>query len=196
MPYVSEEYQQAMRQRILKSTYKLYIRDGEKMLTQDVCSDAGISKGTLFHYFPTKEQLLWEAFHSAHEHARRIAYDEIDFERPDWETRDLVKQVIVKAIRWGCDFPDEVIFSERYNDSRHSDLLSSEFHERVQGMFDHPVLRARVLAHAPEAYREYLNILINNMAFILNGYIARNPEKAKDEDYIEFVVETFWRIFG
>ena len=82
MPYVSEEYQQAMRQRILKSTYKLYIRDGEKMLTQDVCSDAGISKGTLFHYFPTKEQLLWEAFHLAHEHARRIAYDEIDFERP------------------------------------------------------------------------------------------------------------------
>ena len=55
--------------------------------------------------------------------------------------RDLVKQVIVKAIRWGCDFPDEVIFSERYNDSRHSDLLSSEFHERVQGMFDHAVLR-------------------------------------------------------
>ena len=34
------------------------------------------------------------------------------------------------------------------------------------------------------------------MAFILNGYIARNPEKAKDEAYIEFVVETFWRIFG
>ena len=55
MPQVTSEHQNKIREKILKSTYRLFVREGERMTTQMVCDDAHVSKGTLFHYFGSKE---------------------------------------------------------------------------------------------------------------------------------------------
>lgn len=192
MPQVSEAHRDQMREKILKSTYRLFVEEGERMTTQMVCDDAGVSKGTLFHYFGSKETLLHTAYASAHAHAGRLSSDGVDFCAP---AKQIVYDMIRRSLSWGLDFPNEVLFSQQYNDLMHNSLATSTFHQKVSGMFDVPALLEKLLPRIPEAYREYTMISASTMAFHLVLYIVPNPHLARDEPFIRYASERIWRIF-
>lgn len=61
MPKVSEEYGQAQRQRILDAAAVCFARNGfRSTTTDDICNKAGVSAGTLYHYFSSKEEIIAE----------------------------------------------------------------------------------------------------------------------------------------
>jgi len=61
MPKRSEEHKAAVRRRILDAARECLERNGyQDVTTREVLAEAGISTGTLYHYFPSKE-LLYEA---------------------------------------------------------------------------------------------------------------------------------------
>lgn len=192
MARVSEEHMEMMRKKILKSTYRLFVSEGDRMTTKMVCDDAHVSKGTLFHYFQSKDLLLQTAFREAHAHAACLSQADIDMSAPD---KQIVWALVRNSLKWGMEFPDEVNFSERYNDAMHNSLASSSFSTQVAGMFDHPPLRERLLRGIPQSYHEYVMISASTLAFHLVVYITHHPEKAQDVPFIDFSTERIWRIF-
>ena len=58
MPKVSEEHKEGVRRRILDAAARCVERSGyQQLTTRSVVDEAGVSNGTLYNYFPTKEHL-------------------------------------------------------------------------------------------------------------------------------------------
>ncbi|MBC8355699.1 MAG: TetR/AcrR family transcriptional regulator [Planctomycetes bacterium] len=59
MPRITEEAKQATRKRILDTALSLFKSKGfEQATTRDIANEAGIAAGTLFNYFPAKEDIV------------------------------------------------------------------------------------------------------------------------------------------
>jgi len=59
MPKVNAAYEQARRQHIVEAAARCFTRSGYDATTvEDVCHEAGLSKGGLYTYFKSKEQLF------------------------------------------------------------------------------------------------------------------------------------------
>ena len=59
MRTVNPEHQQARRQQILEAAVACFMRKGfHATRTAEICAEAGMSPGNLFHYFPTKEAII------------------------------------------------------------------------------------------------------------------------------------------
>lgn len=59
MPRITEEAKQATRQRILDTASALFKGKGfDQATTRDIAGEVGIAAGTLFNYFPTKEDIV------------------------------------------------------------------------------------------------------------------------------------------
>lgn len=61
MARITEQAKQATRMRIINSACDLFKDKGfEQATTRDIAQSAGIATGTLFNYFPTKEEIVME----------------------------------------------------------------------------------------------------------------------------------------
>lgn len=59
MPRITEQAKQATRTRIIEAACALFKSKGfEQATTRDIAQGAGIATGTLFNYFPTKEEIV------------------------------------------------------------------------------------------------------------------------------------------
>jgi TetR/AcrR family transcriptional regulator, repressor for uid operon len=59
MRTVNPERHQARRQQILEAAVACFMRKGfHATRTAEICAEAGMSPGNLFHYFPTKEAII------------------------------------------------------------------------------------------------------------------------------------------
>ncbi len=64
MPRVLPEYKQQAKQRIIDGALKTFLRLGYKKTTMDdIGKDLGVSKGAVYQYFTSKEDLFLEAFY-------------------------------------------------------------------------------------------------------------------------------------
>ena len=58
MPKVSAEHKDAVRRRIMEAALVCLRRNGfQDITTRELLAEAGLSTGTFYNYFPTKEQL-------------------------------------------------------------------------------------------------------------------------------------------
>lgn len=59
MPKVSAEHREQVRRRLLDAAKRVVLRDGhEGATTRAILDEAGMSAGTLYNYFPSKEELF------------------------------------------------------------------------------------------------------------------------------------------
>lgn len=193
MPYITQTQRNQTRQKILQSTYRLFVQMGDKLTTQMICEDARVSKGTLFNYFESKDLLLHTAFVEAEEHVMAMAREKIDM---DQDEKQIIRGLLCNSCQWAIDFPEEVIYSERYNDMTHSDLTSADFRNNCRGMLDIGDLPQRLLARIENpAVRSYAMIAASIQAFYFCVYVANHPEAGTDEALLSHMADVIWHIF-
>ena len=193
MPYITEEQRLENRHRLLRSTYRLFIREGEKMTTQMVCTDAGVGKGTLFTYFESKELLLHSAYIEADENACRLTWRNLDL---TGTKRDIVRQLIFNAMEWPLSFPDEVVFSARYNDMAHNNMYDPGFSMAVKSALDAPGVPERLLEGIHyEIIRQYARYAASSQFFSFMEYLVDHPAAAKDTTLVNYVIDKITAFF-
>ena len=75
MPKVSDEHKEGVRRRILDAAARCVERSGyQQLTTRAVLDEAGVSNGTLYNYFPTKEHL----YRALAEEALRGSVENVD----------------------------------------------------------------------------------------------------------------------
>lgn len=82
--------------------------------TSLIAREAGISNGTLFHYFPTKEDLINFAYYAI---KSRMAKEIVEGVNDEQTIEDKARRIWRNAILWGVDHPDEYMFVQQFGSS-------------------------------------------------------------------------------
>lgn len=82
--------------------------------TQQISDRAGVSAGTLFRYFRTKEELIDSLYSSIH----RALADAVDEGmRPEIPVEEQIKNVKRQVLHWMFDNPNKTLFFEQFSSS-------------------------------------------------------------------------------
>lgn len=78
-----------------------------------ICEEPGIAKGTIFRYFPTRDELFRQAFYACRNRALAMAGKGVDGKLGDEKT---LKKLACQSFEWPLRFPDEFRFVVMYTD--------------------------------------------------------------------------------
>lgn len=79
--------------------------------TSLIAREAGVSNGTLFHYFPTKEELINSTYYEIKSRMAEEIGRGVDAERTE---RERMRRLWRSAVLWGVDHPDEYMFVQQF----------------------------------------------------------------------------------
>jgi AcrR family transcriptional regulator len=103
------------RERFLAAALKLFVAQGvQNTSTADIAREAGTAAGTLFLYFPTKQELVNELVLWI---ARRESAAVNAALSPSLPVRDIFFTIWETSVRWLLDNPDAYQYSQQVRDS-------------------------------------------------------------------------------
>ncbi len=79
--------------------------------TSLIAREAGVSNGTLFHYFPTKEELINFAYFEVKSRMAEEIGRGVDGEQAN---REKMRRLWRNAVLWGVEHPDEYMFVQQF----------------------------------------------------------------------------------
>ena len=139
------------REKILKAALHLFTTLGfHATPTSLISKTAGVSTGTLFHYFPDKQTLIDELYLSIKKEMSGVVGNE---ENPALPTKAQLERGFIRYIDWGMANPEKACFLSQFHHSPNiSDAVQSRAYEEFrwitemysrairEGIFtDHPV---------------------------------------------------------
>lgn len=120
------------REKILETAMRLFIENGiQGTATALIAKEAGVATGTLFHHFPTKEDLVHDLYDSIFISLTDHQKEHFDAEA---DVYDRLHQIWTRDIQWGMAHQEYAHFLERYSFHHY---LSSSAIEIAHQYFDH-----------------------------------------------------------
>ncbi|PAB59078.1 TetR/AcrR family transcriptional regulator [Anaeromicrobium sediminis] len=110
--------------KILNAALKLFIKEGfHGTSTSKIAKEAGVSNGTLFHHFKTKESLISRLYIRIKEDYRDYLLKHVTSCKT---SKDKVKQCWFGFVRWALENKDSMTFFMMFSNSPYIDKLSKE----------------------------------------------------------------------
>jgi AcrR family transcriptional regulator len=184
----------AKKEAIIKAAFKLFTERGfHGTPTSMISREAGIATGTLFRYFPTKEDLINSAYSIAKGHlAEAIKFG---FNREDTLEGQL-RHIWGNLIRWGINNPEEFLFIEQFASSPYITKLTEEEvmsnFEFLSDIYENGVLEGVIDDETGELLAEM--IFDSNTAVIKK--ILRDGLQDDTEELIDRSFTLLWRGMG
>ena len=178
------------RQKILDTAMKLFVEKGiQGTPTSLIAKEAGVATGTLFHHFPTKEDLVNELYNSLFDSL--INYQQEHY-NPDASVHDRLKQIWRLDIEWGTENIDYSHFLERYSFFYYaSEQAIIEVYERFE--------------HCMSTFREAIDkrlVKMDDINYVSDHYIwnirmniiyfIANPDQCTPEN-IDKTFDIYWQ---
>jgi AcrR family transcriptional regulator len=178
------------RVQFLNSALKLFVNNGvQNTSTNAIAKDAGTAAGTLFLYFPTKQDLI-------HELILDIVKEQSEYIRtllnPSLSARDTFYAIWEGLIRWFIKHANAYRYVQQVRDSGMiSDEVVQEtnrhfgyFHEAIQKGFEQEKIKPYPVELIGEfLYRDFVAVM--NLCNL-------QSDPAKQEEYIHNGFEMFW----
>jgi len=176
---------------IVRTAVRLFTEKGfHGTPTSFIAKEAGISNGTLFHYFPMKEDLINSAYAMAKSHLAAALKAGIDRESTiDGKARCLWGNLI----RWGIKNPDEFRFIEQFGCSPYISKITEEETMNDFGFLEEIFMEGM----RKDAIKKIPDTLVVEWFFEANSAIihriieGKNPEKI--DELIDVSFELIWR---
>ena len=178
------------RTQFLNSALKLFVANGvQSASTNAIAKDAGTAAGTLFLYFPTKQDLV-------HELILDIVKEQSEYIRtllePSLSARETFHAIWEGMIRWFSEHIDAYRYVQQVRDSGMiSDEVVQEtnryfgyFHETIQKGYE----LAEIKPYPVELIGEFL---YRDFVAVMN-LINLQSDPVKQEEYIQNGFEIFW----
>lgn len=178
-------------EQILKAALKLFVEFGfHGTPTSKIAQEAGVSNGTLFHYYKTKDELVIALFI----HIKTKLTGCIDNSRVEGETiKASFKRMYFSSMNWAIENPIEFRFTQQFHSSPYLSMVShEEILKQTRYLMDfmQEAIHARVLKSLPV---DLLFTLISSHIFGINEYlIASNVDEQKQKEIIEQSFDLIW----
>lgn len=109
---------------ILSAALKLFVQYGfHGTPTSRIASEAGVSNGTLFHYFKTKDELVVALYNHIKEELNTHLQVKINEGKG---FKEKFRNMFVYSLRWAVAHQDEYYFLQQFHFSPHLSLISVE----------------------------------------------------------------------
>lgn len=109
---------------LIRAATKLFSERGfHGTPTAMISKEAGVSSGILFHYFPTKEDLINATYYAAKAQMMKGVTAGIDDE-PTIEGK--IRRMLSNSIRWSLANPQEFMFVEQFSSSPYITRITKE----------------------------------------------------------------------
>ena len=177
------------RQAILNATLGLIAENGFHGTSMSkVAQEAGVSAGSIYNYFASKDELIDELYKAVKRKSVRAILENLDPAQP---LKTQIRQILATIIRYSLHHPEEAAFVEQYGRSPYYqpgiDAELSEVYQPLLACFE----RARKEAIIKNFPQEVLNILTLDVATSLAQKQAGGQFTLTDE-LIEQVIDTSW----
>jgi AcrR family transcriptional regulator len=178
------------RTQFMNSALKLFVANGVKNTsTNAIAKDAGTATGTLFLYFPTKQDLI-------HELVLKIGKKQSNYIKssltPSLSVQETFLTIWNGSVRWFLENPEAYQYIRQVRDSG---LIAEEVIQESERFFDY-YYDAIQRGLAEERIRPYPIELIGGMLYqnivaVMNLIAAGSDPKAQN-DYIQLGFNIFW----
>jgi AcrR family transcriptional regulator len=155
------------REKILAAALRLFTRQGvDATPTAQISKEAGVSTGTLFHYFPNKNNLIDQLYLSI---KKDLAVSVRSYDDETLMTKQRFEQCLRGYIAWGVANPEKVRFMDLfYNSPSISDDVKNQAYDDFTWMLElgDTAVREGVLPDLPHEFR------IVMFSAVMNGILA------------------------
>ena len=178
------------REQILDSALKLFVERGfHATPTSAITNEAGMSSGILFHYFPTKDDLIISLYIEIKKEFFTTAFSDLDKIKSD---EGKLRLLWSNSWNWGLNNPLKFRFLQQADNSTyHEAALENpdvEAHYQFASTFIQQGIDKKFLK---EVSREY--VMMNSFSLItaMIQYLTKFPEKRHDSLFIEQAWDSF-----
>lgn len=176
---------------ILKAALKLFVENGfHGTPTSKIAQEAGVSNGTLFHYYKTKDELVVALYI----YIKTKLTGCIDRKQEEGETiKASFKRMYISSMYWAIDNPIEFRFTQQFHSSPYLSMVSHEEilkHTQYLTEFMQEAIDARVLKPLPV---DLLFTLISSHLAGINDYlVASKVDGEKQKEIIDQSFDLIW----
>ncbi|QNF32832.1 TetR/AcrR family transcriptional regulator [Adhaeribacter swui] len=179
------------RERLLEAALHLFVEHGfHNTPTSKIAREAGIANGTLFYFFPTKDDLVTALYL---ELKNRMAQD-IAGEIQNKDTlHDIMEAYYTASLNWALQHKTEFRFMEQFNSSPYlKQIAEEEIRRNKQPLLNllQDGIKNQIIKPLDE---EIILTLITGHAFSVNQYlITKQFEKPKQDQVIQLTFDLLW----
>jgi AcrR family transcriptional regulator len=151
---------------ILDVSLKLFVRNGfHGTPTSLIAQEAGISNGTLFHYFPTKDDLINRLYlHIKEDMVNRTIIGLEDHN----STKLKLEKIWYNLIKWAYTHPDKHYFIQQFTFSPFLNQVTRDLVEEQKRIFQNLILKGKDEKIIKDLPTDLIYIITNST---LNGYL-------------------------
>ena len=178
---------------LLQTALKLFVYQGFKDTpTSKIAKDAGIATGTLFYFFPTKDDLIVSLYLKL----KDLAAVNINTALSGLESKEeMIKIYYEQSLKWSLENPDEFSFLAQFSNSPYLKKIDNDKNAAQIA----PVLE---IFRSCIAENKIINVdvhllysLISNQVFGVNQYLLSQKLNKKEQyKIIEETFDLFWKM--
>lgn len=178
------------REKLIESAIKLFAENGiNGTSTGSIAKDAGVAAGTLFNYFPSKEDLIRSAYVEC---KKDMACNMQDEGVTGANFRELFRSTYEQGLMWALENPERNDFIQQF--LRQPDLYDETLEEQLQGemnFFKEGLVAAQGGGEIIDVDIRYLQVLFTSWFDGSVRYI-RTLEESRRAEFIEASFEMLW----
>jgi len=182
---------ESKREKILNAAMKLFNERGfHATPTSLIAKEAGVSVGTLFNTFETKEVLIKELYIDVKKRSKEYFMDHLNTELREL---DLFKDMWKNIIHWNLENPEAFQFIGQFSHSPYINKLDHdvESYKKMRDFVLGFLTNKEICKKYPNFSFKYLNSIVTSTT----EYIKNNDIEDCDE-FIAMTFDLFWKGFG
>ena len=181
------------RDKLLQTALELFVSQGINATpTSKIAKEAGIATGTLFYFFPTKEDLIISLYLKLKAQAAEsinIALTQVN------STKEVIRTYYVESLKWSLEHPRGFSFLAQFANSPYLKKIGTD---EISAQIA-PVLKVFNLAIKEQQIADVdvnlLYALISHQVFGVNQYLSSEKfTKKATHNIIEDTFSMFWKM--
>lgn len=183
------------RTQIFEAALKLFVEFGfHGTPTSKIAQEAGVANGTLFHYFPTKDDLIIALFKDTKGKMNNYVADNSVIEN---SLKGILKGQYLSALYWAMDNKLEFRFIEQFKTSPYLTKIVSEEMEKHLNPLIEMLQKGVIDKIIKDLPIDLLLTIISSQIYGLNNYLVNNDfSKAKQHQIISDTFDLLWEMIS
>ncbi|WP_439585729.1 TetR/AcrR family transcriptional regulator [Dyadobacter bucti] len=183
------------REKLLQTALELFVSQGfNDTPTSKIAKEAGIATGTLFYFFPTKDELII----SLYLELKGQAVESINGALAGVKsTKEVIKAYYEESLKWSLRNPNQFSFLAQFSNSPYLKKISGdEISVQIAPVLE--LFRAAIVdQQIADIDVNLLYSLISNQVFGVNQYLSSNKFSEREQrEIIENTFSMFWKMIG
>lgn len=190
-----------IKERIIESALKLFVNEGFSATTDSITKDAGVSVGILFHYFPTKKDLivdlyakvLLEYYQTSIQIMKNIPENDVE------KYQALVRLSRDAAMNWGLDNWLKFQYMQLFESSLLADQFKLGENKEIEklSLQVYEVTRLGVFYHyLKDLPIDFLNEASMTAIIFIIKYLHTNPQYRYNKEFTEKAWQIHWNMIA